>query len=334
MINNLNSTTQTKLNQKVNTMTNSIQKDAYELAIESCEAAGIYGLTRALVKKPYMGIFYGQGAAAFADKANYDGKQGHDPRLLTILKSIKAPIDPEKTELESQSGVFHSAINSSFGKMKDLRLAIKDAAYNYDENGDINIHTTQPTMHNMGDDTYVCMDYKMKVDVEGNAEQYDVEMPDVTIEMDGYSETFKKMAFKTKEVDLASHGRSGFVNMIQATDALVARHIVANMGKSGAQHTIAVHDCFRTNINDFLDGKLHTAIEQAYVSIFAEKTENNGDILQNYFRAVKRAGGLNKGQASVASMFKEDGQAKLNGFGMDVKEISTSLGNGATYFSK
>lgn len=335
---NSNTTTNLNLNTKVTTM--KTQLDAYEIAIQTCKAAGINGLTRNLIKKPYMGIFYGQGAAAFADWNNYDGKQGHDPRLLMIVMSIKVECFEHETLMEAQARVFHAAITNSFGKMKELRAAMKEAHYNYDENGDINIHTTAPTMHNMGDGTMVAMDYKKKVDIEGNAENYEVAMPDVTIEMDGFTETFNKMAFKTTECDLVAHGRSGFVNMIQGTDALVARHIVANMGELGAQHTIAVHDCFRTNINDFLAGTLHTAIEQAYVSIFAEKTENNGDILGNYFNAVYLAGGLNK-FGPCSKMFKDNGVAKLNGFGMDVKTISESLQNpilgkteGAYYFAK
>jgi hypothetical protein len=151
--------------------------------------------------------------------------------------------------------------------------------------------------------------------------------------MDGFSETFLKMAFKTTEHDLVAHGRSGFVNMIQATDALVARHIVSNMGSMGAQHTIAVHDCFRTNINDFLSGKLHQSIEYAYDAIFTEKIDANGDILANYFQGVYLAGGLNKFGPAV-SMFKDDGSARLNGFGMSVIDIAYSLESGATYFSK
>ena len=310
-----------------------IQLDAYEIAVESCEAAGIHGLTRSLIKKPYMGIFYGQGKAAFSEYTNYHGKQGHDPRLLMIILGIKCVVGEDETQLEAQAGVFHKAICASFGKMKDLRVSIKDSHYTYDENGDINIHTKGPTMHNMGDDTMVAMDYKVMTDIEGNVETMDSVMADVTIEMDGFNETFKKMAFKTTEHDLVKHGRSGFVNMIQATDALVARHIVANMGELGAEHTIAVHDCFRTGINDFLAGTLHTAIGQAYVSIFAEKTEENGDILANYFNSVYLAGGLNKFGPST-KMFKDDGSAQLNGFGIDVKTIAESLQSGATYFSK
>ena len=307
--------------------------DAYMIAMSKCESAGIHGLTRSLIKKPYMGIFYGQGVAAFAESLNYDGKQGHDPRLLTIIQTVDCAVGEDETKLEAQAAVFHLAICNSFGKMKDLRTAVKSAHYNYDEDGMINIHTTGPTMHNMGDNTMVAMDYKIKTDIRGIREQYDVKMPDVTIEMDGFSETFLKMAFKTTEHDLVAHGRSGFVNMIQATDALVARHIVSNMGSMGAQHTIAVHDCFRTNINDFLSGKLHQSIEYAYDAIFTEKIDANGDILANYFQGVYLAGGLNKFGPAV-SMFKDDGSARLNGFGMSVIDIAYSLESGATYFSK
>ena len=306
--------------------------DAYELAMLKCREVGIVGLTRALIKKPYMGIFYGQGWRTFSEPMNFDGKQGHDPRLLDILQSIPGCEFNEETGetvLEAQAKVFHKAIESSFGNMAALRKGIKAAHYEYTED-DIIMYTDRPTCHNMGDGTFVAMDYKVKTDINGVVESFDTEMPDVTIKMAGFEHTFEKMSFKTKEHDLVAHGRSGFVNLIQATDALVARHIVANMGDLGAQHTIAVHDCFRTNINDFLSGKLHRAIERAYDTIFTEKTTENGDILRNYFNAVEQAGST-KTYCSQGRMFNNDGSAKL---GDDVEEICYSLENGATYFSK
>lgn len=317
-------------------MTKSIRKDAYELAVAACEAAGIHGTTRANIKTAYMGIFYGQGAAAFGEVANYGGKQGHSIDLLPVICDIVCIYDPEdETELQAQAQIFHKAIESSFGEMRALRVTMKDAHYEYTEDG-IAVHTTRPTMHNMGDGTFVSMDYKEMVDINGAPEQYDVDFADVEICMGDVVEKFPKMGFKTKEHDLVKHGRSGFVNMIQATDALVARHIVANMGKLGAQHTVAVHDCFRTNINDFLDGKLHSAIEEAYVTIFAKKTSENGDILGDYFKAVRLAGGLNK-FGPATQMFMESGQAKIG----DVATIARSLQNenlgkteGAYYFAK
>jgi hypothetical protein len=250
-----------------------------------------------------------------------------------VILGIQCIVREEETEMEAQAKHFHAAITNSFGKMKELRDAMKSAHYTYDEEGELKVHTKGPTMHNMGDGTMVAMDYRVMTDIEGNVETMDSVMADVTIEMDGFTETFNKMAFKTEEHDLVKHGRSGFVNMIQGTDALVARHIVANMDDLGAQHVIAVHDCFRTGINDFLAGTLHTAIEQSYVTIFAEKTEENGDILANYFNSVFLAGGLNN-FGPCSKMFIDTGAAKLNGFGMDVKTIAESLQSGATYFSK
>ena len=312
------------------------RRDAYERAVAACEAAGIHGTTRANIKKAYMGIFYGQGSAAFGKVENYGGKQGHNIDLLPIIMDIICAYDPEnETELEAQAKMFHSAIESSFGEMRALRSMMKAAHYEYVEGGII-VHTTRPTMYDIGDGTWISMDYKEKIDINGNSEQFDVEFPDVDITIGDVTEKFPKMGFKTKNHDLVMHGRSGFVNMIQGTDALVARHIVSNMGKLGAQHTIAVHDCFRTNINDYLDGKLHKAIEEAYVTIFAKKTEENGDILSNYFKAVRLAGGLNKFGPST-KMFMENGMSKVG----DVTKIARSLQNenlgkteGAYYFAK
>ena len=57
-------------------------KDAYQRCIESCEKHGIHGLTRALVKKSFMAVFYGASGGAMFHKdtithktwnAMYDG---------------------------------------------------------------------------------------------------------------------------------------------------------------------------------------------------------------------------------------------------------------------
>jgi hypothetical protein len=43
-------------------------KDAYQVAIEACDEAGLSGLTRSDMKKPFMAIFYGAGTDAMMDK--------------------------------------------------------------------------------------------------------------------------------------------------------------------------------------------------------------------------------------------------------------------------
>ena len=315
--------------------------DAYEIAIKHCKAAGVHGLTRSLIKKPYMGVFYGQGFGAFSELNNYGSKPGqHSPRLLPVIQSIKAQPEGFESLLDAQAKVFHKAIESSFGNMSALRNEIKGAHYHYEDFGGTSVKvmdTTKPTMHRMPDSCYIAMSYKVKTTITGDVVSYDTEVPDVVVDVPSVVNlTFKKMTFKTKDYNLEDFARSGFVNLIQGVDAYIARHIIAAMGELDALHTISVHDCFRTNINDFLDGKLHNAIKIAYKRVFVEMG-TNGDILKDYFQGVRDAGGVFP-KSSIAYML-DDGELKMADW-LDIEEIIDDLENklegkeGAYYFAK
>jgi hypothetical protein len=317
------------------------EKDAYEIGVAACVAKRIKGLTRSLIKKAYMGIFYGQGAMTFGEEGNYGAKPSqHDPRLLEVIKGICAEPAGDETELQAQAKVFHSAIESSFGAMSALRKEIKQAHYHYEDMGGFPVKvmdTTKPTMHMMPDGTYIAMDYKVKTTITGQKISYETVVPDVHVDVSGVGTMkFEKLSFKTSEYNLDDYARSGFVNMIQGTDALVARHVIVAMGELGAQHVISVHDCFRTNINDFLDGKLHKAIQMAYKRVFVE-VDGRGDILKNYFQGVRDADGVFP-KSSLAFMLN-DGELKMADW-IDVETIIDSLENkvtgkeGAYYFAK
>ena len=58
--------------------------------------------------------------------------------------------------------------------------------------------------------------------------------------------------------------------MIQATDALIARLIIVHLKRLGAQHIIAVHDCFRVNVTEM--HLLEQAIKNAYMDLFGSRT--------------------------------------------------------------
>jgi hypothetical protein len=318
------------------------ERDAYELAIDVCVKRNIHGLTRAVVKTAYMGIFYGQGAMTFCDLSSYGSKPGqHNPRLLKVLQGIKVDGVSDEERLEMQAKIFHSAIESSFGNMTALRKEIKMAHYHFEQDEDglaIKVFdTTKPTMYRMPDNTFVAMDYKEKVDILGNKIMPMKEVPDVTIDISGVGTLkFEKLSFKTAIPSLDNHARTGFVNLIQATDGLIARHILVSLDELGAQHAISVHDCFRVNINDFLDGKLHSAIKMAYKAVFVNM-DGSGDILKNYFQGVKDAGGVFP-KSSIAYMLA-DGDLKMDDW-VEVEDIIDSLENkidgveGSYFFAK
>jgi len=319
-------------------------QDAYEIAIAKCQSRGIHGLTRSLIKKPYMGIFYGQGAIAFADVNSYGSRPNdHDPKLLPIIQDISVKCDGltdfEIMELQAQK--FHSAIEDSFGLMSALRKEMKLAHYHHEtvDGYKVKVMDTEgPTMHMMPDNTFIAMDYKVKVDVFGDRIEYDADIKDVIVEVSGEAHKFEKLAFKTKEYNLDNYARTGFVNMIQGTDALIARHIIVEGSKLGVQHMIGVHDCFRVNICDFLSGKLHTAIERAYLNVFQNMSNGSGDILFKYFEGVMNAGG-NKPTRSICNMLDRSGKLKMSDW-VDVEAIINSLENklvdkeGSYYFAK
>ena len=317
------------------------EKDAYERAVDACMRMKIKGLTRKLIKKAYMGIFYGQGAMTFGDLANYGSKpKQHDPRLLAIIEGIDAEPRGFETKFEAQAKVFHAAIESSFGNMTALRKEIKAAHYHYEDVDGYPVKvmdTTKPTMHRMPDNSFIAMDYKVKITITGEKIEHDTVVPDVVIDISGVGTMkFEKLSFKTTEYNLEDYARSGFVNLIQGTDALVARHVIVAADELDCQHIIAVHDCFRVNINDFLAGKLHEAIKVAYKRVFVEMG-TAGDILKDYFQGVRDAGGVFP-SSSIAFMLN-DGELKMADW-LDVDVIIDSLANkidgkeGAYYFAK
>tara|TARA_R110002020_G_C16159219_1_gene763260 strand:- start:101 stop:1117 length:1017 start_codon:yes stop_codon:yes gene_type:complete len=319
-------------------------RDAYELALDKCVSRGILGLTRSLIKKPYMGIFYGQGAAAFSDTSKYGSKPNdHDPRLLPIIQGIAVKTEglTDYEILEQQARKFHSAIEDSFGLMSELRKQMKLAHYHFEDIDGYKVKvmdTTEPTMHMMPDNTFIAMDYRVKVDIFGDEIEYDTAIKDVVVEVSGEAHKFEKLTFKTKQFSLDDYARSGFVNMIQGTDALIARHIIVEADKLDVQHVIGVHDCFRVNICDFLSGKLHKAIENAYSNVFVTMLNGSGDVLFKYFEGVMNAGG-NKATRAICNMLDRRGNLKMADW-VDVDGVVKSLENkvtgkeGAYYFAK
>tara|TARA_R110000851_G_scaffold206785_1_gene358789 strand:+ start:1198 stop:3141 length:1944 start_codon:yes stop_codon:yes gene_type:complete len=319
-----------------------LTEDAYQLAIKAFgKHAKLF--TRSLVKKPYMGIFYGQGFMTFAEVASFGGK-GHSLELLTALNSMEGVVTDWMEALAKDSGFdaqmianayyFHTIIEKSFGEMSKLRDAINNAHSYKDKEGEVVLRTNVPTSHEMPDGQVISMKYMEMVDINNVAVTHNHVCPDVEVVIELTSMKFNQMSFKTRDYALGNYGRTGFVNMIQATDALVARHIIVELDKLDAQHIIGVHDCFRVNINDMIAGKLHAAIKQAYLNIFANTTT---DIVGDYFKGVQAAGSSEQGFSQIIMTRRGTPMNRATLAGLDVKALILGLkndldGTGETYY--
>ena len=191
-------------------------------------------------------------------------------------------------------------------------------------------------MHVMPDGVKVRMPYYTYVDITNTHMEYGMVAPTVEIIVRGEDMKFNMMTFKTNNVDLGRHGRAGFVNMIQATDAQLARYIICNLHDLGAKHVVSVHDCFRVNINDMIGGKLVEAIKMAYMelvgSVSNERTEQSPrgtDITGMYFQGVNKS---KEKKGYVHSQF-EDGERTLQDF-MDIPQLVSELGTKTYFFAK
>lgn len=260
--------------------------DAYELAIVELEKAGFANFTRSGVKKPYMGIFYGQGYAAFMDLAQL--KKDEQWEVLAAMQN--------GCDLEETAKSFHKAISKSFGPaMNQVRARFKNYAGN----------VAGKTSHMMPDGFLVQMNYKMKRNIHDVNIDFNTPLPDVTVSTPNFTHKFIKLSLRTSQVNTDDFVRNGFVNMIQATDALIARLIIVHLGRLGAKHIISVHDCFRVNVTEM--HLLEQAIKNAYQDLFGSERNchtqdlpEGTDILGMYYE------GMNK-------CLVEDGQGERGG---------------------
>ena len=251
--------------------------DAYHNAVSALTKAGIKGFTRALVKKPFMGIFYGQGWQAFTD--------------FTACEDIFTQIHGEETwcaeTMEMNAKRFHAAVVSAFG---DKLLKLRNAMKSYSDKID------SPIEYMLPDGFKVKMGYEYKQNVEGAMLTHggEDEALDVIVQSGMTQVRLEKYATSTGIKDLPSFARNGFVNLIQATDGLLARLIVVHLKRMGAQHIISVHDCFRVNMTEM--PMLVEAIKRAYLELFGKEKNKftadlpkGSDILDLYFKGANRS---------------------------------------------
>lgn len=252
-------------------------EDAYHRAIHSLNKAGFTEFTmshRNLIKKPFMGVFYGQGWAAYTD-INQMNKDEQEEIVSILYPNGIADDDTAKR--------FHKAITDSFGKkMVAVRARFKEFM------GKIEGRVS----HFMPDGASVRMNYKIKVNIANEMISHDVACPDVTVTTENNTYKFIKFALKTRQIHHDDFIRNGFVNMIQATDALIARLIVVHLKRLGAKHIVSVHDCFRVNVTEM--HILEEAIKLAYMDLFGNMTIKHkpahlpmgNDILALYFKGA------------------------------------------------
>tara|TARA_R110000851_G_scaffold82324_2_gene180484 strand:- start:934 stop:3072 length:2139 start_codon:yes stop_codon:yes gene_type:complete len=251
-------------------------QDAYQRCIEALDAAGLKGFTRSGIKKSFMGIFYGQGWEAFTQINNLI-KEEQDEVVAVLYPNGKASDDVAKK--------FHKVVSNSFGKkMVALRERIKEF------NGEVEGRTG----HMMPDGSRVQMNYKVKKNINDERIERGTDLPDVVVTTGEFTYKFIKLSLNTTEVSTSDFIRTAFVNMIQATDALVARLIIVHLSRLGAQHIISVHDCFRVNVTEM--HLLKQAIKNAYQDLFGSRTNIKTadlplgtDILEMFFAGLQDA---------------------------------------------
>lgn len=298
--------------------------DVYHNAIKECVSVGITGLDRADIKKPFMAIFYGAGKDSMMDVTVIE--EGAYNKLYSGL-SIE--------EIAERAEVFYKAVNKSFGlALNKLRSAIKQAGFDYD----LGVTKYSKKMsYNMPDGFEVLMNYKYSLDLDGNPIEFGKTSSVCTVTSNFETRIFKNSKFTTNEVDLPSFARTGFVNMIQATDALLARLIVVHADRLGCSHILAIHDCFRTNVHD--TEKLDEAIKAAYLELFSNMkdvpTDNmplGTDIIGSYFKGNLEATKEEyKGIAPMHSQFFRNGTRLLRTVdGIWFKDLVNALGT--TYY--
>jgi len=299
--------------------------DAYHNCLAEVEKAGFFGLNRALIKKPFMAVFYGAGKDSMAD-------------AVTILQEAWDVLYAGKTpeEIETISEEFYIAIVKSFGvKLNNLRKKIRAS---YDFEGETT-KLTAPIRHTMPDGFEVAMEYMEKLDIEGNVIVGSVVPTATKVEVGLTTKMFTNMTFSTNNYALGDFSRTGFVNMIQATDALLARLIITHANRLGAQHIISVHDCFRVNIHDM--PILKEAIKLAYLELFGTETNEVGvnmphgtDILGLYFKGVAKVTKDEYEPQSGSQFYGKDAYRRLDEVnGVDFTDLVNDLGR-TYYFAK
>jgi len=268
-------------------------KDAYMLAIDKVKISTGVELSRSDMKKPFMAIFYGAGEDAMLKEDTIES--GAHSKLYNKDWYFKGELQSQYYEdAENIAKSFHGAIVSSFGKeLHSLRKRIKSFGGTMVD-GAFECSLDNIIEHTMPCGAVVSMDYRESVDINGELITKENRGTSVSISVGDTLENLKYFKFTTLNKDLPSYSRTGFVNMIQATDALMARLIIKHTRDLGVQNIVSIHDCFRVDVNN--TDKLQQAIKNAYLELFGsnknEPTTNlphSLDIINEYMIGANNA---------------------------------------------
>jgi len=300
-------------------------EDAYNRASTELGKLGIH-LTRALIKKPFMATLYGSSALSMMN-----------PETITedTFNALYTGLSQE--EMEVVANKLHKGIVNSFGlKLNNLRGKMRNHGYDFDTKTDL---YDKPVSYETPDGCVIAMDLRKDVNIDGNYLSNEIKATDVKVDNDLNSAFYKKLTFKTSEYAYSEYARTGFVNMVQGVDALLARLIIVNLKRAGAQHIISVHDCFRVNVTEL--PLLEDAIKQAYLSLFGTETNeytqdmpNGLDILALYFKGANQSLVAGAEQVKASQFYGKDEYRRLDEVnGEEIPDLINALGQ-TYYFAK
>lgn len=309
------------------------EPDVYARVNLSLSDKGYNQLERDLAKGAYVGIYYGQGEGAYTEPTNFGAKTKN---LSVALREYIATMTEQG--FAENGKTFHSTVKNALGtkvsrlinKLPFLHYVIQDGTRVY-------LTSTEKAMSYTLPDGFK-VKHKKRVSFDLLGSQLVSNKDAIEFYVNGYK---YKTAFASDVVDVEYQARTGFVNLIQSCDALLARLIIANLRKLGAKHAIAVHDCFRVSVADAENSLLEKAIQLAYAQMFGEleceyfqnnfEGIHNKDILAMYTQGVYDACEHKGYLASGEKMAIQERQF-INRKGEWVKRVSKINGHPIEYW--
>ena len=286
-------------------------------------------VTRQILKDLFVMIFYGSGADNLFNLSSVE---------QYVLDAVFSDCDGYDEHHERAVKV-RDAISASFGSgVKQLRAKFTNAGWDF-ENECSKIDS--PVEYYMADGVKIAMQYFEKTNIDGDVINRDVTASNVVVDYGNGAHYAKKFNVETNDYDLGSYGRKGFVNFIQATDALLARLILVNCERLGVTHIVSIHDCFRVNVTQL--PLLREAIKEAYRTLFlGNKDEVKDDLplgidgVNLYFSGFKNSVKPEYQDSHPShTLFYGNGYNKINKVnGVYFSTLINSLGEGSSYFSK
>jgi len=214
------------------------------------------------MKAIFMAVFYGSGHGALCVEANATDTVNQE--AFDIIHNT-GEIDEDRAEL------YWKAVSKSFGtKTLNFMAKIRNDFGTYEVEGEDGEPKREPKLQSpiknmMPDGQEIFKKNHVRLDITGQQCRkkkgltFGLTTGEVTMH-------YKKATFKTKEMDLAEYGRTGFVNLVHSIDALLARLIIGRLNDADIVNVLNIHDCFRVDVNHMK--QLKQAIRGAYCDLF------------------------------------------------------------------